>query len=458
MTPLSQKQSDAWHDLHDPSVREVFFGGGARSGKSILLCLHEITEAVTWAGTRGLVAREDFTALQDSTMKTFFEEAIPMLGYQSGKHFTYNGQEKLLSWANGSETMFRHLKYQPSDPNFSRIGSTAFTRVSIDEADEVDERMAGMLRARTGYKQPPHGGKMLITGNPGDYWTKTRFVYDKDNNPVRLHDDQRLILATVRDNPDPVVREQYTALLEAMDNPYDKARLLYGDWLVGPRTGKEFFWAFDTAKNVRPGIYDPTKYLHIGFDFNRSPYMTLVVFQIAKVGLKYEMQGLKEYCLEHPLNNTESVCKAFKHDIDEGDFKGHKAGVRFYGDYSGKTGRTTERDGIAHDYDVVWSVLARYLDARSDWVVPNPLHKKVSMWMNAVFAGKTDVMIYLDPKMSNTIKDFSQVKEDADGSMLKEKAIDRTTGKSYEKLGHTSQATYYISCAAFADSFDAYTS
>ncbi len=224
------------------------------------------------------------------------------------------------------------------------------------------------------------------------------------------------------------------------------------------RTGKEFFWAFDTAKNVRPGIYDPTKYLHIGFDFNRSPYMTLVVFQVAKVGLKYEMQGLKEYCLEHPLNNTESVCKAFKHDIDEGDFKGHKAGVRFYGDYSGKTGRTTEREGIAHDYDVVWSVLARYLDARSDWVVPNPLHKKVSMWMNAVFAGKTDVLIYIDPKMSNTIKDFGQVKEDADGSMLKEKAIDRTTGKSYEKLGHTSQSVYYIACSAFADSFDTYTS
>lgn len=454
---LSLKQTQAWKYLEDKTTTKVFFGGGAGASKSTLGCLWQIFRRTKYKGTRGFVGRDTYKELRDSTMATFFS-VLHDMNYVGGRDYTYNAQDENITWNNGSETHFRYMQFKPSDPDFHRFGSTEYTDAFVDEAPGVDRRAVQVLESRLRYKHVEYGliPKTLLTGNPGDHWVKEEFVYDKHGVPVNLPNHIKVVLATIRDHPDAEFAQRYIKTLENLD-PYDRARLLDGDWLVGPRTGKEFFWAFDTTKNVRPGIYDPTKYLHIGFDFNRSPYMTLVVFQIAKVGLKYEMQGLKEYCLEHPLNNTESVCKAFKYDIDEGDFKGHKAGVRFYGDYSGKTGRTTERDGIAHDYDVVWSVLARYLDARSDWVVPNPLHKRVSMWMNAVFAGKTDVLIYLDPKMSNTIKDFSQVKEDADGSMLKEKAIDRTTGKSYEKLGHTSQAAYYISCSAFADSFDAYT-
>lgn len=452
----SQKQSDAWHHLHNPAVREVFFGGGARSGKSILLCAHEINEAATWPGTRGLVAREEFTALQDSTMKTFFEEVIPMMGYQAGEHFTYNGQDKTISWANGSETLFRHLQYQPRDPNYSRIGSTAYTRVSVDEADEVDPRLVDMLRGRTGFKEPPHGGKMLVTGNPGEYWTKLRYVYDKDNQPVPFHPERRVILATVKDNPDPVARARYTALMEEYTDPYDKARLLYGDWLAGHRTGKEFFHMFDTTKHVKNlAPYNPSLPLHISLDFNAHPYMTLVCFQISKKDHRYIVQGLKEYCLEHPLNTTEKVCVAFKTDLLTGCFAGHKAGLFYYGDYSGKNRDPNAREGIRHNYDTVEVELGRWItDSR---LRPNPLHVKARTFMNAIFAGKLNIDLYLDPKMSNTVRDFTSVKQDADGGILKETAKDRATGIRYEKVGHTSQATYYMVCSAFVEQFSSYT-
>lgn len=435
----------------------MFFGGGARSGKSYLLCLHEIIEATQWPGTRGLIAREEFTALRDSTMKTFFDEAIPLMGYVEGKHFTYNGAEQTITWANGSETMFRHMKYKPSDPNNSKIGSTAYTRVSLDEADEIDERLADMLRGRTGYKQPPHGGKMLVTGNPGEYWTKYRYVYTRENDPVAPHPKRRVVLATVEDNPDPLVRQQYRELMQDL-NEYDKARLLYGDWLAQPRTGKEFFWAFKSNTHVRKGVYDPLKPLHIGLDFNRAPYMTLVVSQVHKERIghvdKYVVQGLKEYCLSHPFNTTEAVCKAFLQDTIDGAFAGHRSGLYVYGDYSGKTAKTSTVGGIEHDYDVVWHVLDRHLSGVSDRVIPNPPHRRVSKWVNDTFNGLTSVAFYFDPSMSNSIRDFQSLKEDADGSILKEKVRDPATLKSMEKGGHCAQANYYIWTSLFHDSFE----
>lgn len=227
------------------------------------------------------------------------------------------------------------------------------------------------------------------------------------------------------------------------------------------KTGKEFFWAYDGTKHAKAKYtYDPTKPLHLGFDFNRAPHMTLIVSQVHKEERElrdvYLLQGLKEYCLEHPFNKTESVCKAFLKDVNEGMFKGHQAGIFVYGDYSGKTGRTTEMEGIRNDYDVVWHILGRFFGHGSDRVLPNPLHYKVSRWMNACFGGFTNVEICFDPSMINTNRDYQTVKEDADGSMLKEYATDRVTGKRYEKNGHCAQASYYIATSLFRDSFDAY--
>nr|UYL17103.1 MAG: terminase large subunit [Caudoviricetes sp.] len=252
----------------------------------------------------------------------------------------------------------------------------------------------------------------------------------------------------------PFTRPEFIKIIEREAEVDPEAFRVNGLGLIGsPKTGKEFFHAFSSARHVGRCVFDPSKSLHIGFDFNRSPYMTLVIFQLHRQGEKYLAKGIKEYCLGHPLNTTEAVCRAFLHDLNEGDLKGHEGRVFVYGDYSGKTGRTTEREGMRDDYAVVWSVLAPVLDGQSDRVKPNPHHAKVGRWMNWTLQGKTVVELLLDPSMVNTIKDFQSVQQDVDGAMLKKKEIDRDTGKAFEKYGHTSQATYYILTSAFSDSF-----
>ena len=117
----SYKQGLAWNACHDPTADELFFGGGARSGKSIFICAHEIIEAVAWPGTRGLIGRKEYTTLRDSTMQTWWE-VMTMFGYRAGIDYKWNGADQECRWSNGSLTMFRHLKPEPADPNYTRLG------------------------------------------------------------------------------------------------------------------------------------------------------------------------------------------------------------------------------------------------------------------------------------------------------------------------------------------------
>lgn len=452
----SYKQGLAWKACHDPTVDEVFFGGGARSGKSIFICAHEIIEATTYSGTQGLIGRKEYRTLRDSTLKTWWE-VMAMFGYRAGKDYVFKAQDQEVQWSNGSLTMFRHLGYDPGDVNYTRLGSTAFTRAAIDEADECEERLAEMLLLRTGFNTPPHGGKLIVTGNPGEYWTKHRYVYTPKNEPVELNSRQRVILATVADNPDPIVRAEYTRRLQGMRNTYDRERLLNGDWLIQPRSGMEFFPDFSVVKHASKVIpYNPDKALHITFDFNSAPYMTLLVSQIHQVPInKWRVAFLKEYTPAHPMSTTKAACQMLVRDLREGVFKGHKGGIIYYGDASGKAKTSMATDTARHNFDVVENELRGYLDGRSDMVLRrNPPHTKARDFMAHCFAGRLPIEIAVHPDMHTTISDLVHLKQGPDGDILKEYETDPVTKVRYERWGHCSQAMYYEVISAFRSVYD----
>ena len=449
----SYKQGLAWAACHDPAVDEVFFGGGARSGKSIFICAHEIIEATTHAGTQGLIGRKEYRTLRDSTLKTWWE-VMAMFGYVAGRDYVFRSQDQEVQWANGSLTMFRHLGYDPGDVNYTRLGSTAFTRAAIDEADECEERLAEMLLLRTGFNVPPHGGKLIVTGNPGEYWTKYRYVYTPKNEPVELTSRQRVILATVADNPDPIVRAEYTRRLQGMRNDYDRERLLNGDWLIQPRSGMEFLPDFSSTKHAsKPLRYDPSKALHITLDFNSAPYMTLLVAQIYQVPYnRWRVEVIKEYTPSHPLSTTQAVCKMLVRDLKEGMFKGHNAGLFYYGDASGKNKTSAATEEARHEFEKVHNELIKWVDGRSDRVLRrNPPHTKARDFMGHILTGRLPIELAIDPDMHTTISDMVHLKQGADGDILKEYATDPVTKVRYEKWGHCTQSLYYFLIAAFPD-------
>lgn len=491
--PLGQGASDTWHYLHDQVHTEVFSGGSAGPGKTFNGCLFEITEALRLPGTAGAIFRATAEDLRKSTLITFFE-VVNKCRLRPGVDFIFKESKSIVRWANGSTTQFDYLAFDPGDPNYSRLGGRQYTRAFVDEADQVEQRAVEVLSSRLRYRLTEYchacasmgmatrskgvdcdddGNpilwechkcgtwtkgllpKLLLTGNPGDYWTKRRYVYDENGDPVNLKPHQARVLMLLEDNPDKAHVATYRQQLEKLSDDYEKQRLLHGDWLITPKTGREFLHAFTTSKHAFERIaYRPDLPLHATLDFNTAPYITLLAAQIYQEDGRWRVHFHKEYCLRHPLATTEAVCQAFVRDMETGHFAGHSSGVYFYGDASGRKRSTEAREGIHHNYDIVERVMRKHLHNHSDRVLRrNPTHSIVRDFCNSYLRGERTFWVTFDPSMTNTITDMIQVKEAADGTILKVMAKDRATGVRYEKYGHCLQAHYYLTCSAFEEEF-----
>lgn len=405
-TKLSQKQAQAWRLLDRPEIIEVFAGGSAGGGKSWLGCLRQIYRRTTYAETRGFIGRRDYTALRDSTMKTYFD-LLRSMGYVSGDHYTYNAQEHIVYFTNGSEQHFRHMAYHPSDPDYNRFGSTEYTDAFIDEAPEVHQRAAEILLSRLRLGHTRHGitPELLMTGNPGEHWIKNRYVMDVFGKMVVLPEHRGRVLFTVADNPDSVFRDNYTRTLNFLDD-YDRARLLYGDWTARPNIERPFATAF-TDSIVAPCEYDRSRMLHISMDFNLDP----MAFIYAHVW--FDGNGEHVHIFDEETILAASIDEACDRIIDR--FGMVNLGmVTLTGDYSG-----TSRSMLSPDGRSIYGLIQSRLNlttAQLD-LKPNPRH--INSRHDVNFALRNFADFRISPKCVHLGRDLRTVEVDAEGSIIK---------------------------------------
>jgi hypothetical protein len=208
-------ESDIW---------QVLYGGAASGGKSFLGCDWQIKRRLKYPGTRGLIGRAELKKLRLSTMATFFE-LCAQYGLVAGKHFTYNGQDHVINWFNGSQTILMDLADMPSDTEFQRFGSIEITDYFVDEAGEVSEKCIAILASRVRYKLINDKPKGLLTCNPHKGWLYNDFYNAKRNGTIRS--DREFIQALPTDNPH--ISPVYLQSLQLLPD-IDRKRLLEGDW------------------------------------------------------------------------------------------------------------------------------------------------------------------------------------------------------------------------------------
>lgn len=453
------KQELAWQYLLDDTTSELFYGGGVGSGKSVVGCCFEIYMRTKYPRTHGFIGRNEYSQLEKSTMLRFFE-LMRSFGYREGRDYHYNDQKHRVLWRNGSLTFFNDLQYRPRDKDFHRLGSTEYTNAFIDEAPEVMPEAKEAIRERIRYRTAELGiqPKLLLTGNPGDHWIKTQYVFDQEDLPVVLPEHKKVVLATLEDNPDKAFVAQYRKWMEQGTDEYRKRRMLYGDWLARAKTGTEFLSTFDLKYHSGKFEYQPDLPLHITWDFNLYPFITCLVAQIQPVpGTNaYEVYFLKEYCLSYPDNGVLQVCDRILDDIRAGYFYGHNAGMFIYGDYNGNTNNNLGIVDIRNNYQLINTKLKRHLSNTSNRVIPNPLQSIAKQFMRSIFMGHQPVSVFFDQRMTHTIRDCINLKEGPDGGLLKERIKDSKLGISYEKYGHCVQAAYYLVISAFKQIYDSY--
>jgi phage terminase large subunit len=451
---LSPKQAEAWHLLEKSTeVKKLLFGGAAGPGKTWFGCFWKTYRRIRYPNTRGLIGRNQYSDLRDSTLNTFLE-FWNTYGQHNPQGVTgkYNEGTHIFKFSNGSEEYFRHLAYEPSDRDYNRLGSVEYTDAFIDELVEIPEKAFDVVSSRIRYKIGDTDAgvpKLLGCSNPADNWVKARFVMDKHGNPVQPRKGEAFISATLQDNPNEEFRRVYDDNLSDMSN-YDQARLRFGDWSVIDEAGEKFYWAFERRRHVQKIAFNPDLPVHLSFDQNVVPYITLTCWQIVQIGFHRKLQCFDEFCLPHPKSNTEAVCKAF---LDK--YGGYVKTVYIYGDASGN-----KRDTRAgqNDYQIARRSLQKVWNDASDRTErSNPPVINRKDFINKILQGQIPVVeVAIGDNCTETVRDFSMLNQDANGGKLKVKITDPKTKVTFENIGHTSDTADYIITKVFQKEFQAF--
>lgn len=237
------------------------------------------------------------------------------------------------------------------------------------------------------------------------------------------------------------------------------------------KSGGEFFPGFDRTIHTGKVEFLPGIPLHITYDFNVLPYMTLLCCQIIAVQRHYDEQKeiylkektkntiertvyqfriFKEFCAKTPFNTTPGVTGLFKNWYED---KAKKRGtdIFYYGDASGKSRQAGRGD--ATQFRDVKNVLYKYLNSASDRVPKsNPPILKRRDFIQRILEGRLPYELIIDEECKELIRDMEFLILGMDGK-LKEMVEDKETGVKYQKLGHTSDALEYLICKCLESAF-----
>jgi len=166
---------------------------------------------------------------------TSFFELCTLHGLKPNVHYTYNGQDHVIKWYNGSQTILMDLADMPSDPDFQRFGSIEITDYFVDEVAEVSKRCIDILQSRVRYKLINDRPKGLMTCNPSKGWLYNDFYYA--NLKGELRNDRAFVQALPTDNP--YISQTYLENLQKLPE-YDRKRLLEGNWEFDDDSDKLF--------------------------------------------------------------------------------------------------------------------------------------------------------------------------------------------------------------------------
>jgi hypothetical protein len=228
---LLPKQTEAWDCFDSPEITELGYGGAAGGGKTRLGCYLAITIAETYPGSRGAIGRKELKTLRLTTLSELFL-IFNELGYKQSD-YTYNAQDSIIKFSNGSEVLLLDTAISTQDPEYTRFGSLNLTWAWVEESNESPEKAIQILKTRVGRHNTFNikGKKVVVK----PFWLETfnpnkghvHRIYYKPYKSGTLPPYRKFIRALPGDNP--YLPEAYIENLKRADR-ITRERLLYGNF------------------------------------------------------------------------------------------------------------------------------------------------------------------------------------------------------------------------------------
>lgn len=259
--PINNKQKG----FVESTAKELLYSGAVGAGKSRAICEKGFFLNLKYPGNRGLIVRKEFTTLPASTLKTLLEEVIPphmVVRHDRQQHFIVHktgsfdkdGKDIL------SEIWYFGLDKKASQDYNTKILSTQWGWIAVDEITEISEADYDVLKTRLRYKIPYlsdednnliHRQIFGATNPDGPmHWLYKKFF--EETKPSR-----EVMLATAYENAR--LPTAYLKQLEETLTGLTRDRLLLGKWVQAEGI---IYKTFDPLKHV---IDDETKLEEGGF-------------------------------------------------------------------------------------------------------------------------------------------------------------------------------------------------
>lgn len=221
------KQEVAWGYLLDDKTSEIGYGGAGNGGKTWIESEYLLSQSLHYPDTAWLLGRKDLTDLKKTTVQTFFR-VCAHYGLKNAIDYRYHQQDNAIYFPNKSVIWLMELKYKPSDPLNSFLGSYDLTGACVDESTEVPYTVIDTLSTRVGRRNNDKYGlfpKVLEAFNPDKGHVYARY-YEPWKN-CSLPDHRAFIRALPTDNP--YTPKTYLDQLRRR-NKVTMERLLFGNF------------------------------------------------------------------------------------------------------------------------------------------------------------------------------------------------------------------------------------
>ena len=476
MQKVTYRLSEPQQYIFNSPNRINLFMAGTGSGKTFLKGVLSARFISKFPHVIGFIGANTYEQLNTSTLKgirdvwakyfKMVDEVHYVVGKAPLKHFNtehhnFDRYDSIISFINGA------VIYKGSLDNYKAHEGKEFGWGMLDETkDTKEEAVKEVILHRLRQPGIKLNGKninpLFIGTTPAKVdWLNEWFrldeyedqinttIYDK-NDFFRYEDGDKCIsISSTFHNQVNLPEGHIEGLLKEHTDRDGKLmesgrRLIYANPFV--KVGGEFYSSFDRQLHVGDVEFLENEPIHISYDFNVVPYMTLTCWQIQRKDNLYWVRAFDEFCLPSPNNTTERVTREFLRKYGQ-----NINGLFFYGDPTGTARDTRSR---RNDYDIIRDNLRSHINNYSDRVrYRAPAVIKRRDFANNIFENKYDIRILVGRNCKKLIADFEYLKEDPEGKKLKEKVKDKDTGQSYEKYGHTSDSFDYFITSAFSKYF-----
>lgn len=199
------------------------FSGGFGNGKTTAGCLRGLVLS-SYPGNFGLVGRNTYIELRDTTRRSFFELCPPEF-YDPAQGGEWRKSENLLHLVNGSEVIFRHLD-QISEKELLSLNLGWFY---IDQAEEVSEKVFLILQSRLRLNKVPNRyGFISCNPEPGN-WIFNKFKKPKDEGTLGSEYD--IVEASTYENKQNLPPDYIDTLIASFPDEMQR-RFIDGEWEV----------------------------------------------------------------------------------------------------------------------------------------------------------------------------------------------------------------------------------